>query len=84
MLCLVHRRSEGWRVDRERHYAAGDDGGGRQCDEPGTIRPSDHTPIDSLVVTGAEANTNGGTDDALGGRDWQGEAGGHNDNEGGA
>lgn len=58
---LVERSSEGRSVDRESHDQTGDDSSGRQGDDPRAVRPSDHAPVDSLVVTRAETDADGGT-----------------------
>lgn len=54
-----------------------------QLTDPRAVGPCDHAPVDGLVVTSAETDTNGGTDNALGGGDGQGKTCSHDDCDGG-
>lgn len=69
-------------VDDDAHEAARDDTSDGEGDEPAEVDPADHAPVDGAPGARAETDTDGGTSDALGGRDGKLEAGGKDDSDG--
>lgn len=69
-------------VDDYAHQATRNDTGDREGNDPASIDPENHSPVDRLDITCAKTNTNGGTDNALGGGDGQGETGSQDDGDG--
>ena len=51
--------------------------------DPRDDQESDSLPVDGLVGTVAKTNTDGGTSDAHGGGNWEGELGEDEDGDGG-
>lgn len=80
----VQRRSERRSIDDECHDQPRDDRGGRKCDEPSAVRPRHHAPVDGLVVTSAETDADGRTDDTLGSRHRERETSSHDNGQRGA
>jgi hypothetical protein len=54
-------------IEDNSQETARDDSGDGKGDEPSTVDPGNHAPVDGLVVSGAETDTDGGTSDALSG-----------------
>lgn len=71
-------------VDNYTHQAAGDNTGDGKSQDPASVTPDDHAPVEGLEVTVAESDTHGSTDDTLGCGDGNSETGGHDDSNSGA
>lgn len=55
-------------VDDEASQDSGEGGGDGQGDDPAHVDPGNHAPVDGAPGAGAQADTDGGAGDALGGR----------------
>lgn len=62
-------RSPAGSVEDDASKATAEDTGNGEGDDPTTVDPADHAPVDRAPGTGAETDTNDGTSDALGGGD---------------
>jgi len=53
-------------IDDYTHETSTDDAGNWQGNNPSTINPQHHAPIDTLIRTGAKPNADSRTNNALG------------------
>ena len=64
-------------VEHNAHQATRDDTGTRKCNEPTHVDPCNHAPVDGPPSTVTQTNTDGGTSNALRGRDGKSKLRGH-------
>ena len=73
-----------WCVDNKPHKTPRNNTRDGQREDPATIDPPNHPPVDCLPGTRAETHGDSGTRDALCRRDREGEARGQDDSDGAA
>ena len=76
---LLGWRRPCWSIDDDTHQATSDDTSNWEGEDPTCVTPGNHSPVESLNITVTESDTHGSSDNALGGGDWEREAGSHND-----
>lgn len=62
-------KTPSWSIDDDSHQAARDDTGDRQGNNPASIDPGNHTPVDGPPGARAETHTDSGSGNTLRSRD---------------